>query len=290
MCQLLRFLCFACLLVPPGGSVGAFAQTFRPLPESLNEISGMAVVDSDSIYVINDGGNGPLLHVIDRCGTVRHTYPIAGTSNQDWESLARDERGRLYLCDVGNNNNDRRNLRIYRYDPRSRAVDTIAFRYPDQSEYTLPRKDWRYDLEAVAWWGDSLHLFTKNRIREGDYTTTHYTLPDRPGDYVAQLRERFALKKKVITGAAIHPDGTELVLLTYDVGRFLGVLPYFRAAVFRYRRFEKGFANAEVTRIRLPGLLKRQYEAIDYLNATTLLIGAERSFILAPRLLELPLK
>ena len=81
-----------------------------------------------------------------------------------------------------------------------------------------------------------------------------------------------------------------MALLTYDVGRLLGFLPYFRASVFLYRDFEAGFAGATVQRVRLPGLLKRQYEAVDYLDDQTLLIGAERSFFLAPRLLHLSVR
>ena len=271
-------------------SLTVVGQSFYPLPETLNELSGLAVVTADSIYAINDGDNGALLHVIDRTGTVKHTYPVPGTRNRDWESLARDDRGRLYLCDTGNNGNARQDLRIYRYDPATLRVDTIAFAYPDQTAFPPPRTGWRYDLEAVYWLGDSLHLFTKNRIREGDYTTTHYVLPAAPGTYTAGRREQFALRKRVITGAAIRPDGQEVVLLTYDVGKLLGVLPFFRASVYLYRDFGGGFANAEVRRVKLPGLFKRQYEAVDYLDADTLLIGAERSFTLAPRLLSLRLR
>ena len=267
--------------------VGASAQSVHPLPEVLHEISGLAVVGPDSIFAINDGGNGALLHVIDASGELRHTYPVPGTHNTDWESLARDDRGRLYLCDTGNNRNARRDLRIYRLDPTNRRVDTITFHYPDQTEFPPPRAGWRYDLEGVFWYADSLHLFTKNRIGEGDYTTTYYTIPAQPGEYTAQRRERLLLKKRVVTGAALRPDGREIALLTYDVRRFFWVLPYFRASVFLVPNDGTPLSTDRARRLRLPGLLKRQYEAIDYLDADTLLIGAERSYVLAPRLLRL---
>ena len=48
--------------------------------------------------------------------------PVPGVRQVDWESLAQDPQGVLYIGDCGNNNNDRRDLTIYRFDPRRIAA------------------------------------------------------------------------------------------------------------------------------------------------------------------------
>ena len=266
------------------------AQEVYPLPAALTEISGLEVVTPDSVFALNDGGNGPLLFNLTATGEIRHTWPVRGTRNVDWEDIARDDRGRLYLCDVGNNRNDRRDLRIYRLDLTTWQIDTIAFRYPDQTDFPPALADRNFDLEGVLWYRDSLHLFSKNRIGAGDYTTKHYVLPAVPGAHMAELRTSRLLRRRVVTAAALRDDGQEIALLTYDVGRLFGLLPYFRASVFLLTDFERGFDRATIRKVRIPGFLKRQYEALDYLDEQTLLLGAERSFFLAPRLVHLLLK
>ena len=53
----------------------------------------------------NDGG-GPkkqVLYAIDREGNTRAAFPVIGATFHDWEDIAIDDAGHLYLGDIGNN-------------------------------------------------------------------------------------------------------------------------------------------------------------------------------------------
>ena len=53
----------------------------------------------------NDGG-GPkkqVLYAIDREGKTRAAFPVIGVTLHDWEDIAIDDAGHLYLGDIGNN-------------------------------------------------------------------------------------------------------------------------------------------------------------------------------------------
>jgi hypothetical protein len=64
--------------------------------------------------------------------------PVVGASNHDWEDIARDERGDLWIADIGNNDCDRDDtalLRLREPDPvrdtSARVVATYRYRFPD---------------------------------------------------------------------------------------------------------------------------------------------------------------
>lgn len=70
----------------------------------LPEVSG--IVKSrrhDGIFWIhNDSGNAPFLFAIRRDGSIVRRYKVA-LPNVDWEDIAIDDEGNLYLADIGNN-------------------------------------------------------------------------------------------------------------------------------------------------------------------------------------------
>ena len=202
------------------------------LPAALKEVSGMARLPNGDCWLLNDGGNGPRLYLFDMAAdSIRETRLLSCT-NIDWEDLCADPAGNLYIGDFGNNFNNRRDLRIYRYNPASNALDSIVFAYPDQAAFPpAGEKDRNFDCEAMAFFDDSLHLFSKSRFK-GGHVTKHYVLPARPGHYVAQLRESIRLKNRVVSGAAISRDGKTLALTSYMVGFKLGFIPFTKAHVF----------------------------------------------------------
>ena len=59
----------------------------------------------DVFWTHNDGG-GPkkqVLYAIDREGKTRAAFPVVGPRFHDWEDIAIDDAGHLYLGDIGNN-------------------------------------------------------------------------------------------------------------------------------------------------------------------------------------------
>ncbi len=237
------------------------------LPAELKEVSGMTRLPNGDLWLLNDSHNPADLFRFDPIAgkllEVRH-LPVA---NFDWEDLAFDPVGNLYIGDFGNNYNRRRNLRIFRYNPSTGALDSIQFRYPDQTAFPPARvEDWNFNCEAMVFFRDSLHLFSKNSFK-GNFYTKHYVLPATPnpsGEYVAELRDSVRLKNRVVTGAALSQDGTTFVLTGYIIGKSLGFIPFTRASAMYFRGFAGSqFLKGKQQWKRLPKfLISRQFESI----------------------------
>jgi hypothetical protein len=170
-----------------------------------------------------DSGTEPLLFAIDREGRLRATVRVTGATNLDWEDLMSDGAGHLWIGDIGNNANNRRDLAVHRVPEPSLeatevAVDrTVRFRYPDQLRYP-DQENRNFDAEALFWDRGALFLLTKHR---SDRKTKLYRFPALEGRVdLEQLGtfdvggdpERFGGK---VTAADLSEDGSQLAVLTY---------------------------------------------------------------------------
>jgi len=254
---------------PPNDGHGHFARLrhyrvarLARLPPPIRESSGLARGDSAGlVWTHGDGGTAATLYQASLAGQLRGALPLAPLPNRDWEELTRDPTGRFYVGDFGNNRNDRRDLAIYRISPGAGGVrvDTIAFRYPDQTAFPPPLARRHFDCEAMVFYHDSLHLFTKDRGPA--HRTRYYVVPARPGRHVATLRDSIRLRT-LVTGAALSPDGRRVALLGYGGLFVLEGAP-------GPRLFEQPKAYR-----RLP--TTGQAEAVLYLPGQELLLSNER--------------
>ncbi|MCB0635774.1 MAG: hypothetical protein KDC54_04120 [Lewinella sp.] len=255
------------------------AQAERPgrfrLPTELKEVSGLVFAAPDSLWWHNDSGNAPTLYLTDGEGRLRRSLDLPQLRNIDWEDLTTDDAGNLYVGDFGDNRRQRTNLHVYRIDPVTGAADSIEFYYSDERHY---------DVEAFFWHRDSLHLFTKHRLQSGWLSTHHFVLPASPGAQVAVWRDSLALRKRVVTGAAIEPATGEVVLVAYYFKRWLGFLPWSSASVFVLDDYPEGhYLRGEVRRKRISCLLATQYESVDFANEGYLLVASEQTVFIRPR-------
>ncbi|HBI01157.1 MAG TPA: hypothetical protein DDY18_05985, partial [Flavobacterium sp.] len=90
------------------------------LPQNLSEVSGMVATDS-IIWMIEDSGNKSKIYGIKYDGMVEHTIKLDDIPNIDWEDLTRDNNN-LYIGDFGNNDNDRKDLAIYKISPNNPSL------------------------------------------------------------------------------------------------------------------------------------------------------------------------
>jgi hypothetical protein len=277
------FIRFTCVLGAIAMVASVLAQSSSldrrvALPDELKEVSGMTRLPNGELWLLNDSKNSPNLYRFDPIQTRITAVIQLDTRNFDWEDLTHDNAGNLYIGDFGNNNNKRRNLRVLVFNPTLGTLDSILFRYPDQTAFP-PEKvsDWNFNCEAMVYYQDSLHLFSKN-VFKGSFYCKHYVIPAKPGpETVAILRDSIKINNRVITGAALSRDGKVLALTGYIMGRRLGVLPYTRASIMYFTDYKGAmFLRGKQHRKRLPKFgVARQYESITQWDASTWLVANE---------------
>jgi hypothetical protein len=161
---------------------------------ALAESSGLVASPTHPglFWTHNDSGDAPRIFAIDAAGELVAEFRVEGAAHSDWEDIAADGAGHLYIGDFGNNDNARRDLAVYRIaepDPYAvrrvvRVDRVLRFRYADQSAY--PGEGQRnFDAEAMFWMDGALYIFTKHR---SDTDTTLYRLP------ISEISEERALE------------------------------------------------------------------------------------------------
>jgi hypothetical protein len=196
------------------------------LPKSVEEISGM-VFTKKGFWVHNDSDNGPFIMRLNEKGIIQSVKKITNAANYDWEDIASDQRGNLYIGDIGNNFNNRRTLQVYKIADPSKSSEInsesekIEFSYPDQHSFPPKEAQLIFDAEAMLYFNDSLFIFNKNRSSPFDGFVRMYKIPAKPGKYDAQLVDSVYLGGKSsinnwITGADISRDGKRVALLSSD--------------------------------------------------------------------------
>ena len=193
------------------------------VPKALNEVSGTETLpNSDLIWMLNDGGNSAKIYGLNEKGKIKKALKINGKNN-DWEDLASDEEGNLYIGDFGNNLNKRKNLAVLKVNSHALNgsakvnVERISFRYPNQNKFPPKKKSKYFDCEAFFHYNDSLYLFTKSRVKNDFGKTYLYKIPAKQGRHVAELISSFSSCNDLLcwaTSADISADGKQVALLT----------------------------------------------------------------------------
>ncbi|MCL6294028.1 hypothetical protein [Jejuia spongiicola] len=192
------------------------------LPKALNEASGIETNNhSDLIWMVNDGGNASKLFGLSSDGKIKKVLKI-NAKNNDWEDLASDKEGNIYIGDFGNNANKRKNLAILKISVDSLNnkgkinIERISFNYPNQNKFPPKKKHLYFDSEAFFHFNDSLYIFTKSRVK-GDFGKTDlYRIPAKQGKHIAEYISSFNSCPEIdcwITSADISDDGKKVVLL-----------------------------------------------------------------------------
>ena len=195
------------------------------LPDILEENSGMIAINDSTLLFLNDSGNEPCIYVVnDRC-SILGTHCLTGIKNTDWEELAVDSKGNIYIADMGNNRNNRTNVQIYKIgieqlrSGKTATPETIHITYTDSA----PRenKQLMYDIESLYWHNDSLYFFSKNRRPMYDGVAWVFAVLDRPGQYTASPVDSITMPGFIrhlswITAADYEPSSRLLLLLGSD--------------------------------------------------------------------------
>lgn len=236
-------------------------QKLAALPGSIKESSGIEVLQKGQYITHNDAGNSAQLYQIDAKGELIKSNRL-NIPNVDWEDLTRDDKGNIYIADTGNNDNNRKELAVYKVSAKDMMdVSAIRFTYEDQKEFPPSKKDRNFDSEAIFWNDGQLYVITKDRGLKK--TANIYQLPDAPGTYKAKLIGSAEFNGEV-TGAAISPDGKLVVLLEEE-----------RLHLFSDFKEPAAFYEGKSETVDLAGA--GQTEAVAFEDNNTLIITSEGS-------------
>lgn len=250
-------------------------KVITDIPSSLKENSGIQSYAENSIWLIEDNGNKDEIYKVNFKGKISKKFKVKNAKNSDWEDLAKDHNGNLYIGDFGNNGNGRKNLAIYKVpNPELEKGDKIeaekiSFSYPEQKKFPPKKQNHYYDAEAFFHWNGFLYIITKNRTRPYNGKALIYKVPDTKGKYKATLVGEFIICKDQntcsVTGADISSDGKTIALLTY--GYLILITD------FSFDDFSKGKQQQIDLEVRT------QLEAVCFKNDSTLLISDEKSHL-----------
>lgn len=197
---------------------------FPPISESSGIVRSRQY--PDIFWTHNDSGDEARLFAVHRDGSVfipewasgYAGIPIPNAANIDWEDIATDSEGNLYIGAFGNNGNARRDLGIYVVrEPNpgrvaaTRAERLVRFFYPDQTAF--PPEAENFDCEALFHAFGKLYLITKHRADAG---ATLYRLDSTDPDRTHVLK-KLAVAEGIgtVTAADATPGGERLAVLTY---------------------------------------------------------------------------
>lgn len=205
------------------------AITGPRLPDAVDESSGLTASRRTPgvFWTLNDSGGAPELFAVRVDGTAVGTVALSGAKNVDWEAITLDGAGNLWVGDIGNNGNARRDLGLYVLPeplPGDGVVTDVRFvpvYYPEQRAFPPAARN--FDAEALFADGETIYLLTKHR---GDTRTVLYRVPPGRPDAPEAPRalERLAdfdvrgdpeNHGGMVTGAALSADGQHLAVLSY---------------------------------------------------------------------------
>jgi len=222
------FLFIGLLTSLSGSSSGIKMVKIAKLPNIMYETSGLIYYKDKYIITHNDGGNKSEIYLLNLKGELVKTIDVDEINNKDWEDIATDKAGRLYIGDFGNNLNKRKKCVVYILKKdfstdKNRRVNPkkIEFTYEDQKKFPPKKENLNYDAEALIWMKDSLYIFTKCRSKPFTGISKIYSLPDKEGKYEAKLIGQIQFCKSnwqwcSVTAADYNPETKTLVLLTYS--------------------------------------------------------------------------
>lgn len=228
-------------------------------------------------WTLNDSGDGPILYATDSTGRDLGWITVTGAQNIDWEDLAigpcvRTGTPCLYAADTGDNGRSRHSIVVYRIpepDPPTGPADTTRS-VAVQDSFVLRYSDHPHDAEALAVSASGMmYLVTKDRAGSsslfiapaGDTSATQTLRLLGPLPLTVDL-----VRGRLVTGAALSPDGTVLAVRTY-------------ASLHFFRREGDGFGVPLTPPDGVPiPVVEAQGEAVTFDRADRLVLTSERGY------------
>ena len=283
----LLLLCAASIATAQREGTAGFSSFFNPqfkseLPEEVKETSGLFFYNG-RLWTHNDSGGKPILYGLDTVTfEVVQKVTLANAKNKDWEDVCTDGEY-VYVGDFGNNKGNRTNLRIYKF-PLSDipaegnatvTVDTIRFRFADQTDFEKRTNLHDFDCEAVFATDEYLYLFSKGWATG---TTRLYRLSKKPGKHLAKVVNGFD-SQGLVTGADYDRENHILVVVGY-------VKSIWKPFMYLIFDFDEQGQNLSNHRFEMPQLLGCQTEGVCFFDEGKCFVSAETSKVYSTRVFE----
>ncbi|HAM70682.1 MAG TPA: hypothetical protein DCM86_03465 [Verrucomicrobiales bacterium] len=185
----------------------------------LKESSGIAPCRLDtSVFWTHNDGHHRTLYAVDRTGRDRGSTQILAPF-EDWEDIASNHSGQLYLADTGNNHLQRTELRVYEIDEPDPGRMPQAVRVTRVWRLRFPKES--FDCESLFVWQG--HGYVISKVYD-DARATLYRFPLREAAEPLTLHRVTRLRvDSPVTGADLTADGRKLALVSRSGAALLDV-------------------------------------------------------------------
>lgn len=231
------------------------------VPPELKELSGIAASRRHPgiLWAHNDSGNAFVLYALrEKDGTIAARFPVRGGTARDPEDIAvgpcaaGEKRSCIYVADIGDNGHKRKQVTIFKVP----EPDTLAERPLAAQPLHFTYAEGPRNAEAILVDPRTARIFVVSKILSslGDVFRVD-GLGGRNGGTAVRVRRIRPAKEfdSYLTSAAVHPDGTRVLLRTY------GRIWELRAP--GARAFEDVL---DATPVEVPSAAQPQGEAITY--------------------------
>lgn len=259
-----------------------YPNLLSELPTEVKETSGLFFYNG-RLWTHNDSEGKPMLYALDTTTfEVVQRITLANVKNKDWEDVCTDGET-VFVGDIGNNKGSRKDLRIFTF-PLSAIpadgdtvipVDSILFRFADQTNFEKRKHMHDYDCEAMFADEDCLYLLSKGWATG---TTRLYRLPKTPGNHVAEVVNSFD-SQGLVTGADYDRENRILVV----VGYVKSLWKPFMYIIFDFDEHGEKLSNY---RFEMSQLVGGQTEGICFFKDGRCYVSAETSPTLTSRVFE----
>lgn len=191
--------------IPPWQPIGKYVHP------AIRESSGIVASHQfDGVYwTLNDSGNPAVLYATKRNGELIKEIKVRGSLNFDWEALAIDDKGQLWIGDIGNNSRMRFDLNVVvikEPNPFTETETEVIAKYP----YKYP--DNKLDAEGLFIANGIPYIVSKEQT-----TAVLYRFPQlNSGEKQVLERVGEFAEARLVTGAGISTDGKRIALCTYN--------------------------------------------------------------------------
>lgn len=211
---------------PDSGKI-PFEPVARLAVPALRECSGLVASRTQPgvFWAHNDSGSKAEIYAVSATGEHLATVVIPRALNRDWEDIAADDRGFLYIGDIGDNRGTKPLHTIYQIREPDLSQRPLVGEAGVERRYVFTYDgDTRYDAESLFFHQGRIHLITKTLISR----PAVFRLEEAEGQFVRLMEARSRgsdlamnavhvcdLPVRMATGAGMSPDGGRLAISSY---------------------------------------------------------------------------